>query len=112
MRDLHSGLYGGAAPNAVFGLIELLAKAKSAAGVIRIPGIYDDVEPPAPAEKQSWESLPFSAKQFLKKEVGSTRLTGESKYSVMERIWARPTVEAHGSAVRFTAAAATTGIRA
>ena len=29
MRDLHSGLYGGAAPNAVFGLIELLAKAKS-----------------------------------------------------------------------------------
>jgi len=46
MRDLHSGLYGGAAPNAVFGLIELLSKAKSPAGVIRIPGIYDDVEPP------------------------------------------------------------------
>src|SRR5712692_5259183 len=58
MRDLHSGLYGGAAPNAVFGLIELLSKAKSSAGVIRITGIYDDVEPPAPAEKQSWESLP------------------------------------------------------
>src|SRR6266852_308563 len=36
MRDLHSGLYGGAAPNAVFGLIELLSKAKSAAGVLRI----------------------------------------------------------------------------
>src|SRR6202030_1753754 len=59
MRDLHSGLYGGAAPNAVFGLIELLAKAKSAGGLIRIPGIYDDVEPPAPAERESWEKLPF-----------------------------------------------------
>ena len=47
MRDLHSGLYGGAAPNAVFGLIELLAKAKNAHGEIQIPGIYDDVEPPA-----------------------------------------------------------------
>src|SRR6266851_95347 len=111
-RDLHSGLYGGAAPNAVFGLIELLAKAKSAAGVIRIPGIYDDVEPPAPAEKQSWESLPFSAKKFLKNEVGSTRLTGESKYSVLERIWARPTLEVHGIAGGFTGAGAKTVIPA
>src|SRR5216683_3241224 len=53
MRDLHSGLYGGAAPNGVFGLIELLAKVKGSSGVVRIPGFYDDVEPPAPAEKES-----------------------------------------------------------
>jgi len=112
MRDLHSGLYGGAAPNAVFGLIELLSKAKSAAGVIRIPGIYDDVEPPAPAEKQSWGNLPFSAKKFLKNEVGSTRLTGESKYSVLERVWARPTLEVHGIAGGFTGAGAKTVIPA
>src|SRR6266849_420048 len=110
MRDLHSGLYGGAAPNAVFGLIELLSKAKTAAGVIRIPGIYDDVEAPAEAEKKSWESLPFSAKKFLKNEVGSTRLTGESKYSVLERVWARPTFEVHGIAGGFTGAGAKTGI--
>src|SRR5438128_11841333 len=44
MRDLHSGLYGGAAPNAVYGLIELLSKAKNPRGVIQVPGIYDDVE--------------------------------------------------------------------
>ena len=50
-RDLHSGLYGGAAPNAVFGLIELLAKAKNADGVIQIPGIYDDVDEPARRRK-------------------------------------------------------------
>src|SRR3954452_15355596 len=50
MRDLHSGLYGGAAPNAVFGLIELLAKAKNAEGILQIPGIYNDVEEPAAAE--------------------------------------------------------------
>src|SRR5438093_9050325 len=112
MRDLHSGLYGGAAPNAVFGLIELLARSKGATGVIRIPGIYDDVEPPAPAEKQSWESLSFSAKKFLKNEVGSTRLTGESKYSVLERVWARPTLEVHGIAGGFTGAGAKTVIPA
>src|ERR1700693_1582674 len=74
MRDLHSGLYGGAAPNAVFGLIETLAKTKDAHGVIQVPGIYDDVEPPAPAELASWASLGFEEAAFLKNEVGSTRL--------------------------------------
>src|SRR5947209_4826857 len=54
-RDLHSGLYGGAAPNAVYGLIELLAKAKNAEGVIQIPGIYSSVEEPAAAEIASWK---------------------------------------------------------
>ena len=112
MRDLHSGLYGGAAPNAVFGLIELLAQIKGANGVIKIPGFYDDVEPPAPAEKESWERLPFKVKDFLKKEVGSTRLTGESKYSVLERVWARPTFEVHGIAGGFTGAGAKTVIPA
>lgn len=107
-RDLHSGLYGGVAPNAVFGLIELLAKAKTAAGVIRIPGIYDDVEPPAPAEKRSWETLPFNEEEFLAREVGSTRLTGEPGYSVLERIWARPTFEVHGIAGGFTGPGAKT----
>jgi acetylornithine deacetylase/succinyl-diaminopimelate desuccinylase-like protein len=112
MRDLHSGLYGGAAPNAVFGLVELLGKIKGSNGVIRIPGIYDDVEPPAPAEKESWERLPFKEREFLKKEVGSKRLTGESKYSVLERIWARPTFEVHGIAGGFTAPGAKTVIPA
>src|SRR5258705_285436 len=92
-RDLHSGLYGGAAPNAVYGLIELLAKAKNADGVIQIPGIYDDVEAPAAAELESWKSLPFDEVQFLEKEVGSTSLTGEKDHSVLERVWARPTME-------------------
>ncbi|HUJ21414.1 MAG TPA: dipeptidase [Bryobacteraceae bacterium] len=111
-RDLHSGLYGGAAPNAVFGLIELLAKGKNSRGEIKIPGIYDDVEPPAPAEKESWAALPFKEKEFLKKEVGSTKLTGESKYSVLERIWARPTFEVHGIAGGFTGAGSKTVIPA
>src|SRR5208282_5076710 len=65
MRDLHSGLYGGAAPNAVYGLIELLAKAKDADGVLRIPGIYDDVEEPAAAELESWRGLTFDEREFL-----------------------------------------------
>jgi len=111
-RDLHSGLYGGAAPNPIFGLVELLSKVKDASGMIHVPGIYHDVQPPAPAEKQSWENLPFDEKEFLKNEVGSAALTGESAHSVLERIWARPTFEVHGIGGGFTAAGAKTVIPA
>ncbi len=111
-RDLHSGLYGGVAPNAVFGLVELLAKLKDSNGVIQIPGMYDDVQAPAPAEKKSWETLPFNDAEFLNKEVGSSTLTGEPGYSVLERVWARPTLEVHGIAGGFTAAGAKTVIPA
>jgi acetylornithine deacetylase/succinyl-diaminopimelate desuccinylase-like protein len=112
MRDLHSGLYGGAAPNAVFGLIELLAKTKSPDGRIQIPGIYDDVKDPAAQELQSWKSLPFKEEEFLVNEVGSTRLTGESDRTVLERVWSRPTLEVHGIAGGFTGAGAKTVIPA
>ena len=112
MRDLHSGLYGGAAPNAVYGLIELLAKAKNADGVLQIPGIYDDVAEPAAAELESWKGLPFDEARFLQKEVGSTQLTGEPGRTVLERVWSRPTLEVHGIAGGFTAAGAKTVIPA
>ncbi len=111
-RDLHSGLYGGAAPNAVFGLIELLAQAKNADGVLQIPGIYDDVEEPAAAEIASWKSLPFEEREFQSLEVGSTELTGEPSRMVLERVWSRPTFEVHGIAGGFTAAGAKTVIPA
>jgi acetylornithine deacetylase/succinyl-diaminopimelate desuccinylase-like protein len=112
MRDLHSGIYGGVAPNAIFGLIELLAKMKNASGRICIPGIYDDVRPPAPAERRSWDSLPFDEAKYLRTEVGSTQLTGEPGFTVQERTWARPTLEVHGIVGGFTAPGAKTVIPA
>jgi acetylornithine deacetylase/succinyl-diaminopimelate desuccinylase-like protein len=101
-RDLHSGLYGGAAPNPIHGLIELLCKCKDTTGSIRIPGMYEDVAPPAAAERESWKRLPFDEAEFLRKEVGATELVGEAGYSVLERVWARPTMEVHGIAGGFT----------
>jgi acetylornithine deacetylase/succinyl-diaminopimelate desuccinylase-like protein len=112
MRDLHSGLYGGSAPNAVFGLIELLSKAKDSNGIIQIPGVYEGVEEPAPAERESWNGLPFREQDFLAKEVGSSELIGEPGRSVLERIWSRPTFEVHGIAGGFTGAGAKTVIPA
>lgn len=111
-RDLHSGLYGGAAPNAVFGLVELLAKAKDAGGRIQIPGFYDSVAEPAAAEIASWKSLPFVESEFLEKEVGASVLTGEADRMVLERVWSRPTLEVHGIAGGFTGAGAKTVIPA
>ncbi len=111
-KDLHSGMYGGAAPNAIFGLVELLAKLKDANGHIHIPGIYDDVAPPTPEEKHSWSTLPFDEKEFLKNEVGSTQLTGEPGFTVLERVWARPTLEVHGIVGGFIAPGAKTVIPA
>ncbi len=112
MRDLHSGLYGGAAPNPVFGLAQLLGKAKDASGRILIPGYYDDVAEPAPAELTSWANLPFNESEFLAKEVGSPGLTGEADRTVLERTWSRPTLEVHGIAGGFTGAGAKTVIPA
>jgi acetylornithine deacetylase/succinyl-diaminopimelate desuccinylase-like protein len=111
-RDLHSGLYGGAAPNPIFALVELLAKAKNSDGVITIPGFYDDVEEPAAAELESWKTLPFSEEEFLKNEVGSKCLTGEPGRSVFEKTWSRPTMEVHGIGGGFTGAGAKTVIPA
>ncbi len=111
-RDLHSGVFGGAAPNAVWGLIELLAKCKDENGHIRIPGMYDDVEPPSEQEKKSWESLPFDEAAFLRDEACATALTTEPGYSVLESTWARPTFEVHGIAGGFTGAGAKTVIPA
>jgi acetylornithine deacetylase/succinyl-diaminopimelate desuccinylase-like protein len=111
-RDLHSGMYGGTAPNAVFGLIELLSKAKDANGHIQIAGVYDDLVPPDPAEIESWKRLPSSEQEFIKHEVGSTELTGEPDQSILARIWARPTFEVHGIGGGFTGAGAKTVIPA
>ena len=101
-RDLHSGLYGGAVPNAVFGLVELLAKCKDAVGVIQIPGVYESVQAPAAAEIESWQKLPFDEARYLASEVGSPALTGEPDHSILERTWARPTFEVHGIGGGFT----------
>jgi acetylornithine deacetylase/succinyl-diaminopimelate desuccinylase-like protein len=111
-RDLHSGVYGGAAPNAVYGLIELLAKAKDADGRILIPGVYDDVAAPDQKELESWKGLPFTEEEFLREGVGATALTGEPDQPVLARIWVRPTFDVHGIAGGFAGTGAKTVIPA
>jgi len=95
-RDLHSGTYGGVAPNALETLVRLLSKLKDADGEIQIPKLYKAVEPPTKAELKSWKHLPFDKAAFLREEVTGQALTGLKDYSVFERVWALPTFEIHG----------------
>ena len=90
--DLHSGVYGGAAPNPLFALVEIISKLKDADGKVLIPGFYDDVQKPTDDELKAWERLPFNEEDYRKAEVGSNVLTGEPGYSVLYRTWARPTL--------------------
>lgn len=95
-RDVHSGSYGGVAPNALETLVRLLAKLKDADGKVHIPKLYKSVEPPTKAELKSWKQLPFDKAAFIRDEVTSQVLTGLKEYSVFERMWALPTFEIHG----------------
>lgn len=110
--DLHSGMYGGAAPNPFFALIEILSKLKDAKGRVLIPGFYSKVKAPSAAELKAWKKLPFNEEHYRKTEVGSTKLTGEPGYSVLYRTWARPTLEVHGMPGGFTSPGAKTVIPA
>ncbi len=110
--DLHSGVYGGAAPNPLFALCEIISKLKDDDGRILIPGFYDQWASPTGAELRAWKSLPFDEEHYRKTEVGSTVLTGEKEYSVLYRTWARPTLEVHGMPGGFVGTGAKTVIPA
>jgi len=110
--DLHSGLYGGAAPNAHEALVRLLSQLKAPNGRIKIDGLYDDVQRPTRAELAAWRRLPFSERKFMKEEVKAKSLTGIQRASVLERLWALPTLEIHGITGGFTGEGAKTVIPA
>jgi acetylornithine deacetylase/succinyl-diaminopimelate desuccinylase-like protein len=110
--DLHSGTYGGVAPNAIETLVRLLAALKDEDGRIRIKGLYKSVDEPSKSELKSWKKLPFDKKRFTDEEVTAKALTGLKEHSVFERTWALPTFEIHGIRGGFTGEGAKTVIPA
>lgn len=110
--DLHSGVYGGAAPNPFFAIAHIIAKLKDEEGRILIPGFFDDVVRPSAEELAAWHSLPFDEEEYRKTEVGSKQLVGEPGFSVLERTWARPSLDVHGIPGGFIGAGAKTVIPA
>jgi acetylornithine deacetylase/succinyl-diaminopimelate desuccinylase-like protein len=111
-HDLHSGVYGGAAPNPIQAVAEILTALKDREGHIRIPGFYDRVQPPSQKERTAWARLPFDEQEYKDKEVGVKELVGEPEIQLFERLWARPTLEVHGIRGGFTGEGAKTVIPA
>ncbi len=109
--DLHSGSFGGAVANPAFVLAQVLAQMKDRSGRIKIPGFYDDVRALRDEEREQWKRLPFNETKY-RKDLGAPKLFGESGYTTLERVWARPTFEVNGLLAGFTGEGAKTVIPA
>lgn len=85
--NLHSGQFGGAAPDALAALIRLLDSLRDADGGT----VIDGVEPCAP-----WDGLEYPEQNFREdaRVLDGVRLTGSG--SVADRIWAQPSVTVLG----------------
>ncbi|MSV30742.1 MAG: dipeptidase [Bryobacterales bacterium] len=111
-HDLHSGVYGGAAPNPIQAIAEILTALKDRDGRIRIRGFHARIVPPGAEERQAWARLPFNEEEYTRGEMGARELTGEPDMPLFERLWARPTLEVHGIRGGFTGEGAKTVIPA
>src|ERR1700690_2410059 len=95
VRDLHSGVYGGAVPNPLTVLAELFAKLHDKNFRVTVPGFYDEVASGPASERKSLNALPWNSKDF-KKAVSAPDYCGEKGFTTVERLWIRPTLELNG----------------
>lgn len=96
-QDLHSGLWGGRAPNPNNELAKVLAQLWDHSGKVTIPGFYDAVRPISADERAAWARLPFNAADALRKiGLPPEADRGEAGFSAMEREWGRPTADING----------------
>ncbi len=95
-RDLHSGSFGGAVPNPLHVLADMLSGLHDSDGRVTLPGFYDRVVSLSPAERDLIARLPFDEKAWLAEAGNSGATCGEAGYETLERIWARPTAEVNG----------------
>jgi acetylornithine deacetylase/succinyl-diaminopimelate desuccinylase-like protein len=106
-RDLHSGTFGGAVPNPINILTDIISSLHNKEGKITIPGFYDDVVKVSRLEREKIKSLKFSEKKFAK-SLKLKELTGEKGYSALERTWVRPSLDCNGIYGGFTGEGAKT----
>jgi acetylornithine deacetylase/succinyl-diaminopimelate desuccinylase-like protein len=94
--DLHSGSFGGAVPNPLHAMAQLLAALHDEHGRVTLPGFYDKVRPLTDRERELMDRLPFDEAAWLAGPAASRVATGEEGFSTLERIGARPTAEVNG----------------
>jgi acetylornithine deacetylase/succinyl-diaminopimelate desuccinylase-like protein len=94
--DLHSGSFGGAVPNPLHAMAQLLAALHDEHGRVTLPGFYDKVRPLSDRERRLMSRVPFDEQEWLAVPAASRVATGEEGFSTLERIGARPTAEVNG----------------
>nr|WP_323776918.1 M20/M25/M40 family metallo-hydrolase [Amylibacter sp.] len=94
-RDLHSGMFGNAAANALAVMSDVLASLRTDDGGVSIDGFYDGVRDLPAATAAEWAALPFDEAGFLT-NVGLSIPAGEAGKPVLHQVWARPSCEIHG----------------
>jgi acetylornithine deacetylase/succinyl-diaminopimelate desuccinylase-like protein len=100
-RDLHSGLFGGAAQNPIRVLTRILAAIHGDNGRITIPGFYDGVHELPPDIRRQWEGLGLKAEGFLG-QVGLKIPAGEKDRLLIEQLSSRPTCDVNGIVGGYT----------
>ncbi len=94
-KDLHSGSFGGAVANPLATLARMIASLHDISGAVAVPGFYDGVAEPTPAQKAELAAVPFSEAEFFR-AVGARPGAYEQSRTVLERLWLRPTLEVNG----------------
>lgn len=108
-RDLHSGLFGGAAQNPIRLLNRILTAIHDDNSRITIPGFYDGV-PELPADiKADLKALNLRPEEFLG-QVGLKIPAGEKDRMLIEQISTRPTCDVNGITGGYTGEGAKTVI--
>jgi acetylornithine deacetylase/succinyl-diaminopimelate desuccinylase-like protein len=105
--DLHSGTYGGSVVNPGNTLAKIIASLKDDRGHIAIPGFYDDVVEWDLETRDALGALPFDLDGFME-EVGAPGLNGEAGFTLLERLWIRPTCDVNGILCGYTGEGAKT----
>lgn len=100
--DLHSGMYGGVAPNPINTLSLVLGELKDRKGHITIPGFYDDLRKPSAEEVADWKKKDEHYARMVQTMSGARALEGEPEFLALERTGSRPTLDANGIIGGFT----------
>ncbi len=108
-RDLHSGLFGGAAQNPLRLLAKILGAMWDDNGRVVIPGFYDGVNDLPADIKAELAALNLTPAEFLG-QVGLKQPAGEKGRLLLEQITTRPTAEINGIVGGYTGEGAKTVI--
>ena len=108
-RDLHSGVFGGAAQNPLRLLSKILSAMWDDSGRVTIPGFYDGVKDLPADIKTDLAALGLTEEKFLG-PIGLKHSSGEKGRLLIEQITTRPTAEINGMVGGYTGEGAKTVI--